>query len=44
VITTWATLAFLGFSDGAKKIAFYSIPVLAIGWRVIKRREHAPAE
>ena len=49
----WATLAFLalvvvlmGFSDGAEKIAFYSIPVLAVvlavGWRfVAKRREPA---
>jgi L-asparagine permease len=52
----WATLAFLalvvvlmGFSDGAEKIAFYSIPVLvvvlAVGWRVIsKRRESTPVE
>jgi L-asparagine permease len=51
----WATLAFLalvvvlmGFSDGAEKIAFYSIPVLAVvlavGWRfVAKRRERTPA-
>ncbi|WP_290058799.1 amino acid permease [Amycolatopsis solani] len=50
----WATLAFLvlvvvlmGFSDGAEKIAFYSIPVLAVvlavGWRVVsKRRERTP--
>ena len=50
----WATLAFLalvvvlmGFSDGAEKVAFYSIPVLvvvlAVGWRVIsKRRESTP--
>jgi L-asparagine permease len=50
--TGWATLAFLAlvvglmaFSDGAEKIAFYSLPaiiiVLAIGWRVISRRRVA---
>jgi L-asparagine permease len=49
----WATLAFLalvvvlmGFSDGAEKIAFSSIPVLAVvlavGWRFVKRRERTP--
>ncbi|MGW4522257.1 amino acid permease [Amycolatopsis sp. NPDC004378] len=50
----WATLAFLalvvvlmGFSDGAEKIAFYSIPVLvvvlAVGWRFVsKRRQRTP--
>ena len=53
--TGWATLGFLvlvvvlmGFSDGAEKIAFYSIPVLAVvlavGWRYVsKRRERTPA-
>ncbi|MEU4670083.1 amino acid permease [Amycolatopsis sp. NPDC023774] len=50
--TGWATLGFLllvvvlmGFSDGAEKIAFYSIPVLAIvlavGWRIVSRRRGA---
>ncbi|GAA4535754.1 amino acid permease [Amycolatopsis samaneae] len=50
--TGWATLVFLalvialmGFSDGPEKIAFYSIPVVAIvlvvGWRFIRRREDA---
>ncbi|NBH12223.1 amino acid permease [Amycolatopsis sp. SID8362] len=50
----WATLGFLllvvvlmGFSDGAEKVAFYSIPVLAVvlavGWRFVsKRRERTP--
>ena len=53
--TGWATLGFLvlvvvlmGFSDGAEKIAFYSIPVLAVvlvvGWKYVsKRRERTPA-
>ncbi|WP_370948456.1 amino acid permease [Amycolatopsis sp. cg5] len=47
--TGWATLAFLvlivvlmGFSDGAEKIAFYSMPVvvvaLVVGWRLVNRR------
>ncbi|EME52556.1 L-asparagine permease AnsP [Amycolatopsis decaplanina DSM 44594] len=47
--TGWATLGFLllvivlmGFSEGAEKIAFYSMPaiviVLVIGWRVVNRR------
>ncbi|ONI74958.1 L-asparagine permease [Actinosynnema sp. ALI-1.44] len=47
--TGWATLGFLAlvivlmaFSDGAERIAFYSLPaivvVLAVGWRVISRR------
>ncbi|MGW4486361.1 amino acid permease [Amycolatopsis sp. NPDC004368] len=50
--TGWATLGFLllvvvlmGFSDGAEKIAFYSIPVLvvvlAVGWRIVSRRQGA---
>ncbi|WP_027927611.1 amino acid permease [Amycolatopsis benzoatilytica] len=50
--TGWATLGFLalvivlmGFSDGAEKIAFYSIPaivvVLAIGWRIVSRKQQA---
>ncbi|WP_033287905.1 amino acid permease [Amycolatopsis jejuensis] len=50
--TGWATLGFLalvvilmGFSDGAEKIAFYSIPViavvLALGWRLVSRRQQA---
>jgi L-asparagine permease len=50
--TGWATLGFLllvvvlmGFSDGAEKIAFYSIPVLAVilavGWRIVSRRQRA---
>ncbi|WP_116198429.1 amino acid permease [Amycolatopsis circi] len=50
--TGWATLGFLvlvvalmGFSDGAEKIAFYSIPaivvVLAVGWRLVSRRRQA---
>jgi L-asparagine permease len=50
--TGWATLGFLvlvvvlmGFSDGAEKIAFYSIPaivaVLAVGWRVVSRKQQA---
>ncbi|WIX76334.1 amino acid permease [Amycolatopsis carbonis] len=50
--TGWATLGFLllvvvlmGFSDGAEKIAFYSIPglaiVLAVGWRIVSRRRGA---
>ncbi|WP_326835693.1 amino acid permease [Amycolatopsis rhabdoformis] len=53
--TGWATLGFLllvvvlmGFSDGAEKIAFYSIPVLvvvlAVGWRIVSRRKRAHAE
>ncbi|WP_328609775.1 amino acid permease [Amycolatopsis sp. NBC_00345] len=53
--TNWATLAFLvlvvvlmGFSDGAEKIAFYSIPaivvVLVLGWRFVSRRRPADAE
>jgi L-asparagine permease len=52
--TGWATLAFLvlvvvlmGFSDGAEKIAFYSIPVLVVvlvvGWRFVARRRPADA-
>ncbi|OLZ47255.1 amino acid permease [Amycolatopsis keratiniphila] len=47
--TGWATLGFLalvivlmGFSDGAEKIAFYSMPaiviVLVAGWRAVGRR------
>ncbi|MFD2472195.1 amino acid permease [Amycolatopsis silviterrae] len=50
--TGWATLGFLvlvvvlmGFSDGAEKIAFYSIPaivvVLAVGWRLVSRKRQA---
>ncbi|MFE3174876.1 amino acid permease [Amycolatopsis sp. NPDC059090] len=50
--TGWATLGFLvlvvvlmGFSDGAEKIAFYSIPaivvVLALGWRIVSRKRQA---
>ncbi|MFD1052365.1 L-asparagine permease, partial [Kibdelosporangium lantanae] len=51
--TGWATLAFLAlvvvlmaFSDGAERIAFYSLPaiviVLAVGWRfVVARRKSA---
>ncbi|MDT8912838.1 amino acid permease [Amycolatopsis sp. PS_44_ISF1] len=50
--TNWATLGFLvlvvalmGFSDGAEKIAFYSIPaivvVLVLGWRFVSRRRPA---
>ncbi|WP_370936914.1 amino acid permease [Amycolatopsis sp. cg13] len=50
--TGWATLGFLvlvvvlmGFSDGAEKIAFYSIPaivvVLALGWRLVSRKRQA---
>ncbi|MFD8501022.1 amino acid permease [Amycolatopsis sp. NPDC059657] len=46
----WATLGFLvlvvvlmAFSDGAEKIAFYSIPVLAVvlavGWRVVAKKQ-----
>jgi L-asparagine permease len=39
-------VALMGFSDGAEKIAFYSIPVLAVvlavGWRFVKRRERTP--
>jgi L-asparagine permease len=53
--TGWATLAFLvlvvvlmAFSDGAEKIAFYSIPVLvvvlAVGWRFVARRRPADAD
>jgi L-asparagine permease len=53
--TGWATLAFLAlvvvlmaFSDGAEKIAFYSIPVLVVvlvvGWRFVSRRRPADAE
>ena len=53
--TGWATLAFLvlvvvlmGFSDGAEKIAFYSIPVLVVvlvvGWRFVARRRPADAD
>ncbi|SEO86289.1 amino acid permease [Amycolatopsis saalfeldensis] len=53
--TGWATLAFLllvivlmGFSDGAEKIAFYSIPVLVVvlvlGWRFVSRRRPADAD
>jgi L-asparagine permease len=53
--TNWGTLAFLvlvvvlmGFSDGAEKIAFYSIPaivvVLVLGWRFVSRRRPADAE
>ncbi|GAA3563144.1 amino acid permease [Amycolatopsis ultiminotia] len=47
--TNWATLGFLvlvivlmGFSDGAEKIAFYSIPVIVVvlagGWWLVSRR------
>ncbi|RSM71862.1 amino acid permease [Kibdelosporangium aridum] len=50
--TGWATLGFLAlvivlmaFSDGAERIAFYSLPAiviaLAIGWRVISRRRES---
>ncbi|UOZ06940.1 amino acid permease [Amycolatopsis sp. WQ 127309] len=50
--TGWATLGFLvlvlvlmGFSDGPERIAFYSIPVLAvllaIGWRFVSRNRVA---
>ena len=50
--TGWATLGFLvlvivlmGFSDGAEKIAFYSIPaiviILAIGWRIVSRKRQS---
>jgi L-asparagine permease len=53
--TGWATLAFLvlvvvlmAFSDGAEKIAFYSIPVLVVvlvvGWRFVSRRRPADAD
>ncbi|MBB4683459.1 amino acid permease [Amycolatopsis jiangsuensis] len=50
--TNWATLGFLvlvivlmGFSDGAEKIAFYSIPVIVVvlagGWWLVSRRRQA---
>ncbi|MCE7010514.1 amino acid permease [Kibdelosporangium philippinense] len=50
--TGWATLGFLAlviilmaFSDGAERIAFYSLPAivlaLVIGWRVISRRRES---
>ncbi|MCW2948337.1 MAG: L-asparagine permease [Actinoallomurus sp.] len=51
-VTNWLTLAFLGvvialmaFADEASKIAFWSLPAVAIvlfaGWRVVRRRASA---
>ena len=51
-VTNWLTLAFLvlivvmmAFAGGAEAIAFYSIPaivvVIAIGWRMVRRRQVA---
>ncbi|MFC3893171.1 amino acid permease [Lentzea rhizosphaerae] len=53
--TSWGTLAFLAlvigqmaFAGTAEKIAFWSIPVLALvlflGWRFVKSREQAAAQ